>query len=126
MSQNRKRLLVVEDSVDFQDLLKQLFESEGYHVVYASNGEEALKKLRSDSDADLPGLILLDLMMPVMDGFEFRDKQLLDPRLAGIPVVIMTAHADLKAAGIKAGVKDLFRKTSDLPALLEIVRKNCV
>ena len=122
-NQSGKRLLVVEDSLDFQLLLRQLFESEGYQVEYASNGEEALKKLQAQ--ADLPHLILLDLMMPVMDGFEFRKQQEQDPRLAVIPVVLMTAHGDAQTSKMRIGAKDYIRKPADLDKLLSVVRRNC-
>lgn len=117
-----KRILVVEDSVDFQLLLKTLFMSEGYEVGYASNGKEALGLLRSL--ADLPDLILLDLMMPVMDGVEFRKQQLLDPRLAAIPIVLMTAHGDAQLSQ-NIGAKGYLRKPMDLDALLEAIKINC-
>lgn len=118
------KLLVVEDSPDLQLLLQHLFNSEGYEVESAFNGEEALRLLQSQQN--LPNLILLDLMMPVMDGFEFREKQQNDPRLAHIPVVLMTAHGDEMTSQARIRPKEFIRKPADMDALLESVRKYAV
>jgi two-component system, chemotaxis family, chemotaxis protein CheY len=120
---NGKKLLVVEDSTDFQNLLKQLFEGEGYAVEKALNGEEALIHLRGEKT--LPNLILLDLMMPIMDGYEFRRQQELDIRLANIPVVVMTAHRDAQINKEKISVKECLRKPLDIYQLLATVKKHC-
>jgi CheY-like chemotaxis protein len=82
-------LLVVDDDDGIQDALTDLLVFEGYRVKSARNGIEALELLRDAPT--LPVVILLDLMMPVMDGFEFRTVQLSDPTLACIPVLILTA-----------------------------------
>ncbi len=123
MAQESKIILVVEDSADIQFLLRQLFESEGYIFQAASNGEEALEFLRSTTR--LPNLILLDLMMPVMDGYEFRKRQEQDPHLSKIPVVVMTADGDIVTKKIKVGAQDFIRKPVSIAAMLEVVRKNC-
>ena len=85
----KKKLLIVEDDADIANNLKVLLEEEGYRVHIAQNGKLALDILRTAHC--LPSLILLDLMMPIMDGFEFRREQLSDPKLASIRVVIMSA-----------------------------------
>lgn len=120
---NTKRLLIVEDSRDFQALLQHLFRSEGYLVDYALNGKEALDRLRSSEH--LPDLILLDLMMPVMDGLEFRHQQEQDPKLAEIPIVVMTAHGESRASKMKIGAKDFVKKPPDMDVLLNVVRTCC-
>jgi CheY-like chemotaxis protein len=84
------RLLVVEDDDDVLEAYIDVLGDEGHEVVTARNGQEALDRLRSGL---LPQIILLDLMMPVMDGFEFRAQQLADPAIAGVPVVVLTAGA---------------------------------
>ena len=117
-----KRVLIVEDAVDLRSLLCQLFESEGYTVAQAANGNEALAMLRAATE--LPQLILLDLMMPVMDGFEFRQAQAADPRLAGIPVIVMTADGDTRAKQVRAGAVDSLRKPVEVEQLLEVVDRN--
>lgn len=91
----KKSILVVEDDRDIRDSVVEILEDEGYRVASAADGEQALSLLRS---ADLlPDVILLDLMMPVMDGFQFREEQLASPALAGIPVVIVTADVNARA-----------------------------
>lgn len=117
-----KRVLIVEDAPDLRSLLCQLFESEGYRVSQAANGREALALLQAASE--LPQLILLDLMMPVMDGFAFRRAQAAQPRLAGIPVVIMTADGDPWSKQLRAGAADSLRKPVEVDELLEVIDRN--
>jgi CheY-like chemotaxis protein len=85
-------VLVVEDDQDVRTSLVQVLEGEGYVVSAAENGREALDMLRAP--AQLPELILLDLMMPVMNGRHFLEEQSRDPRLAPIPVLVMTASSN--------------------------------
>lgn len=87
-----KTILVVEDDFFIRDLLIELLEEEGYPVASAANGKEALAYL--EVATELPGLILLDLMMPVMDGQQFIQVQQSNPRLQSIPVVVLTASTD--------------------------------
>src|SRR6266404_8186598 len=91
------RVLLVEDDPDISEVLAQLLEDEGVHVSSASNGREALTSLQRGAP---PDVIVLDLMMPVMDGWEFRLEQKKDPTLASIPVVAMSADASAKAEAI--------------------------
>jgi CheY-like chemotaxis protein len=112
------RLLLVEDSIDLQEVTRELFELEGYEVYCSGNGEEALVFLRC---AGLkPDLILLDLMMPVMDGF------LADPAIATIPVVVITADSNGKAKAAEMRANDFCNKTGGVENLLSTVRKNCI
>ena len=83
-------MLVVDDDRDIRELLVELLASEGYAVASAADGRRALAEAR----ATRPDVILLDLMMPVMSGWEFREAQLRDPELAGIPVVVVTAFEE--------------------------------
>ena len=83
-----KRILVVEDNDDIRDLLVQVLEEEGYPVESAGNGREALEKLSQSTD---PALVLLDLMMPSMNGWEFLDAKKNDPRLSHHKIVTMSA-----------------------------------
>jgi CheY-like chemotaxis protein len=95
-------VLIVEDDPDIAETLAQMLEDRGYRAETASNGREALERLRRPPE---PLLILLDLTMPVMDGREFRRVQLETPQLASIPVVVLTAdatadrHSAMSAAG---------------------------
>ena len=84
-------ILVVDDNHDIRDLVRDILEFEGYAVVTACNGKEALERL---GGADLPSLILLDLMMPTMNGWEFRAEQLKDTRLASIPLIVLTGDGN--------------------------------
>jgi CheY-like chemotaxis protein len=116
-------ILIIEDSHDILDLLRQLFEYENYNVKCASNGLEALQILRTSSY--LPFLIFLDLMMPVMDGYQFRTEQLADARLATIPVVLMTAGSNAQAKSISMGVQGFLQKPVHITALLAEAKKYC-
>ncbi len=119
-----KKIFVVEDSIDIQIPLRQIFESEGYTVEFANNGQEALEKLRTTME--LPALILLDIMMPVMDGFQFREHQKADVRIGDIPVVIMSADANVKIKQDTIGAKHYLRKPINIDTLLEVVRKYAI
>ena len=89
-------LMIVEDDADISEALAEALEDHGHTVIVAADGQEALDKLRAA--AVLPRLILLDLMMPVMDGWQFRAAQRQDANLAEIPVVLLSAHVDVRRA----------------------------
>ena len=82
------KVLLVDDDFAILDGISDVLESEGYKVVPASNGIDALNQLRSGLHVDA---IVLDVMMPMMDGWDFRAEQLADPSLRDIPVVVITA-----------------------------------
>jgi CheY-like chemotaxis protein len=110
-------ILVVDDDPAARDVLIHLLESEGYEVATAGDGEQALACMRRCA----PALVLLDLMLPVMDGFEFRVRQMQDPALADIPVIVFTGGEDVdKATGLHAAA--CLRKPVDAATLLEAVR----
>jgi DNA-binding response OmpR family regulator len=115
------RVLVVEDHLDLREMLAMLLEGEGYAVDTASNGAEALKCL----DAACPTVILLDLMMPVMTGDEFRQRQLADKRFAHVPVICMTAAHDGEERAERLHADDYFQKPVDFEGLLTAVRSHC-
>ena len=85
------RVMIVEDDQDIRDSLVEVIQDNSYDVLPASNGPDALEQLRN-SDGK-PCVILLDIMMPIMDGRQFRSVQREDPRLRDIPVIVLTAHA---------------------------------
>jgi CheY-like chemotaxis protein len=82
-----RSVLVVDDDADIREVMQTILESEGYVVLLAADGEDALAMLRTGVR---PSLILLDMMMPHMNGLEFRAAQLQDPELAALPVVALT------------------------------------
>ena len=111
-------VMVVEDDLAIGEILRELLENAGYRVSWASNGEEALTRLRLGG---APRLILLDLMMPVMDGLAFRAAQRRDPALAPIPVVVISADHAMDAKVGEMGVDDYLAKPFELGALLATV-----
>ena len=111
-----KFVLVVDDDPSLLEVTSFVIESEGMAVETAKNGEEALALLQAGR---LPGLVLLDLMMPVMNGWEFLEVVGKDPLLKGIPVVVLTAAARPDVPGV-AGV---LCKPMDLKALLRVVER---
>jgi CheY-like chemotaxis protein len=98
VSEANDTVLVVDDDSAVRTALKELFETEGYAVAVAANGRAALNHLATGLR---PCVVLLDLMMPVMDGWDFRTEQLKDPALREIPVFILTA-AGFSDATIRA------------------------
>jgi CheY-like chemotaxis protein len=115
-------VLIVEDDADLREMMAQLLTLEGYQTETVANGREALKYLH---EAPRPDVILLDLMMPIMDGWEFRKRQQSDPTLADVPVIVLTALDQAQArAGDLNGV-DFLKKPLDFDRLLELVRRHC-
>jgi CheY-like chemotaxis protein len=96
-------ILVVDDDHAIRESLSELLEDEGYHVAKATNGQEALEVL---ARVGPPCVILLDLMMPVMDGYEFMGRKTADPALASIPVVVITAAGVARIQGVIEGIID--------------------
>ena len=113
-------VLVVEYDFDLRDALVPILEYEGHRVVSAANGREALDRLKA---MPLPSLILLDLMMPVMNGWQFRAEQQHDPQFAHIPVVIVTALAVNNRQAL--GAEAVLTKPLDFDRLLKVVRAHC-
>jgi signal transduction histidine kinase len=112
------RLLLVEDDAGIRTTLGELLTDEGLVVTTAANGRQALQELRN---AAAPDVIVLDLMMPVMDGWEFRVEQRGDPALAEIPLVAMSADLSAKARAIAAD--GYVRKPIDFPTMLRLLHK---
>lgn len=117
-----KRCLVaiIEDDTEFRDMLRELLEEERYDVVALSNGAEALETLRGDT---LPNVILLDVSMPVMDGFDFLRFRNDDPQLAAVPVVLVTNAKPHERPTI--GVNDVVRKPIDIDEILFAIKRYC-
>ncbi|HWC65272.1 MAG TPA: response regulator [Thermoanaerobaculia bacterium] len=113
-------VLVVEDDADVREALLLLLEDEGVHAVGATDGHDALDKI---ARGFRPSLILLDLMMPVMDGELFLRARKADPRLASIPVVIVSAMQRMKVAPEEYDVDEMILKPIDPARVLETVRQ---
>jgi CheY-like chemotaxis protein len=114
-----QHILVVEDDRDILDTMVEILEGEGYGVSAARNGQEALAALRAGGSR--PALILLDLMMPIMNGIEFREEQLKDAQLARIPIVLISADSDLKGNAAKLTAAAFMGKPIKLQPLLDTI-----
>ena len=114
-----KRVLVVEDDLDIRESLEQILEIEGYQPLLAENGKAAVDLL---NNGERPCLILLDLMMPVMSGWEFLRVQRENTLIATIPVIVVSAAGE-KAKSTSAN--GYIKKPIELDNLLEIVHQYC-
>ncbi|MEZ5673099.1 MAG: diguanylate cyclase [Thiotrichaceae bacterium] len=116
----RSTILIVDDEIVSRYTVEILLESEGYNLIFAENGEEALKK----AIELIPDLMLLDVMMPGMDGFQVCQQLRANPRLAELPVVMVTALDDRESRlrGIEAGADDFMSKPFDRAELRARVR----
>lgn len=112
------RILVVEDDEDAREAMVALLQMKGYRAVPAGNGKEALEYLRQ---APVPDLIILDLWMPVMDGWQFRAEQIKDPRLKAVPVIVVTALSDRD----DLDANEVIIKPVDVDRLLTTVGQYC-
>jgi CheY-like chemotaxis protein len=113
-------VLIVEDDADLRDMMAQLLNLEGFNAATVANGREALEYLQ---ESDRPDVILLDLMMPVMDGWEFRRRQQADPSVSGVPVIVLSALDPTRAADVNANA--FLKKPLDFDRLLALVRSYC-
>ena len=114
-------VLIVEDDADLRDMMAQLLSLEGYDAATVANGSEALQYLHRDIAK--PHVILLDLMMPVMDGWEFRQRMKADPEIAKLPVIVLSALDPSKARDVDAAA--FLKKPLDFDRLLALVRQHC-
>lgn len=112
-------ILVVDDDTDLRETLGELLDEEGYETRLFENGRAALEFLRH---GERPKLILLDLMMPDMNGWQFREEQLKDVGLKDIPVVVMTASRGFETNPISA--QEILYKPVGLGELIEAVERN--
>jgi CheY-like chemotaxis protein len=114
-------VLIVEDDADLREMMAQMLSLEGFQAAAVANGFEALKYLHDGNSK--PDVILLDLMMPVMDGWEFRRKQQADPAFADVPVIVLSALDQSRAADVQA--EAFLKKPLDFDRLLQLVRQYC-
>ncbi len=116
-------VLVVDDDKNVCELIKASLASGGYSSVTAANGREALDYLKRT--AERPGLILLDLMMPEMTGWEFRRRQQEDPAIADIPVAIITGLPGVEDKVSAIGAVDVLYKPSKVETLNALAARFC-
>ncbi len=116
-------VLIDDDDPGIRFMLTDLLEEAGYHVADAAHGQEAITYLHTSGIR--PCMILLDLMMPIMNGRQFRTIQQQDPTFATIPVVVLSAVDDIKQAAGSIGAEALIAKPVDFDALLETVATYC-
>lgn len=117
-----KKILTVDDDEEIRIILKAMLEFEGFETVWAKNGQVALDYLRAIPDRELPDLVLLDYNMPVMNGRDFCEKKAEQPRLAQIPVVMMTAGGNLVNVMDLCATEGYMSKPMDLETVVKMVK----
>lgn len=115
-----KPILVIEDDDATRDIMVELLQSLGYAARGAANGKEGLRELQQ---GPVPCVILLDLMMPVMNGEEFRRHQLRNPDHASVPVIVVSARSEGLPATVSAN--GYIRKPVNIEHLLTVVEQHC-
>jgi DNA-binding response OmpR family regulator len=114
-----KRVLVVDDDDTIRAIVAEVLEFEGYEVAIAANGREALEHVRRGQ----PDVVVVDLMMPVMNGWEFLEACCKEKLFDGTPVVVMSAHHSLAETGPRLGANACIAKPFDLDVLLGTVER---
>jgi CheY-like chemotaxis protein len=114
------KILVVDDDPDIREVLTEVLIESGHDVMTAANGLEALVILRAGWG---PCMVLLDLMMPVMDGYVFLQERKSDPVLAAIPIAVITAGRQVDLDRLDGAT--LVAKPIRLPTLMSLIEKNC-
>jgi len=115
-------VLVVDDDAEIRETLVEVLEERGYHAIAASNGQQALDALLGGTR---PDMILLDMMMPEMDGAQFRARQQQEPEIAEIPVVLISAHDDLARRVRELDASAALQKPISFRDLIDTVRRFC-
>ena len=122
MGDQHKPILVIEDNDDVRQGLRVLLQLEGYTVFTASDGEEALATLRGGLD---PCLLILDLTMPSMNGYDFRRQQLQDDRLARIPTIVCSGDGRIADKAHELGAVGFYKKPIEIDEFLHLVSAHC-
>ncbi len=117
-TRSAKTVLLAEDDVEIRDILQDLLEAEGYDVIPASHGRQALEFLEGSRKTKLPDLVVLDLMMPLVDGVAVLRIMKDDPAFSDIPVVVLSAVARERPAGAAA----FLRKPVPLQKFFDTIR----
>lgn len=118
-SESMKIVLLIDDDPTMIEMVEDFLESHGYHVIPATTGEQALTK----AEISKPDVLILDVMMPGMDGYDTCRHLKKDPRLRGVPVIMFTAGADPKfqQRAFEAGADFCISKPFDLDRFLNVV-----
>jgi CheY-like chemotaxis protein len=116
-----RHVLVVEDDQDIRESVAEVLQDEGYQVSTAADGQQALDLLGGGERP--PDIILLDLMMPVMSGFQFREEQLKRPELAAIPVLVVTADSNARGKAEALRVAGFVQKPLKIRPLLDLLEE---
>ena len=117
MNNEKRTILIVDDEKDLLLLIKEVLEEHHYHVLMADNGQEALDKISQDG---VPDLILLDMSMPVMNGWTFS-QIFADNYGRSCPIVIMTAADDSETRAMEIGADSYLGKPFDMETLIKVV-----
>ena len=115
-------ILVVDDDPDLREAITTALADEGYRATGVGSAREALTRLREETP---PSLILLDVMMPGMDGWEFRLELQRQPATAHIPIVILSGHRNVRDVALALGAADYLRKPVRIESLLEVAERYC-
>ena len=117
-----KKILYVEDNEMNRDMLGRRLTRRDYEVIFAFDGQEGLDKMKSES----PDVVLMDMGLPVMDGWEATTKAKADPEISDIPIIALTAHAmeTDKQKALDCGADDFDTKPVDIKRLLEKIESN--
>lgn len=115
-------ILLVEDDDDLRESLADLLRARGYEITAVTNGRDALQRLMSGPS---PCLIILDLMLPIMHGWEFRAQQMANPVWAAIPVVVLSGVPDTQQHALNLNAADFLGKPIDLERLYKTVEQHC-
>lgn len=120
---SNKRIVIVEDDIDVRETLAEVLSEEGYDTTAFSGGQAALQHLAKLEQ--MPALILLDLMMPTMDGWDFRREQRLLGALIEVPTVILSADGNIERNMESLEVNGYLRKPIHIKTLLQLVERFC-
>ena len=117
----RRSILVIDDDPDLRLLLSAVLKSEGYDVLTAENGAAGLSVLRTM----VPDLIILDFMMPVMNGWQFREAQAAIPQYAHVPIVCLSGYHAARRQAAALGMGACIQKPFEIEDLIKIVHRSC-
>jgi two-component system, chemotaxis family, chemotaxis protein CheY len=120
---NSKTIMVIEDNDSIRSAVRQIIEDEGYRAQTATNGEDALALL--EAAATLPSLILLDMNMPIMDGWGFKAVQGTHAKFRHIPIIVVTADGNAREKALMINASGWIRKPIEVDDLLKAIQKVC-